>query len=935
MNEQKNKNKTPIFAIHDESKNFKKSGFELNIINMKEELNNNGIFCKQCYFLFSISCNYDKELEEILIYLKCGNGHHEKMFLSDFLNNYKSYQINSFPCSFCFNFYKKIEKLEYCYICKRLICINCKNNHILIGNNNNGHIIKPLKSLEFFCERHNFTKNEYYCSKCKKYICHICLLDKRHSKHPLSKVQNKYEINCDFKKLFDNEEKLINEKSLISNNILNVGGKKIRDMVEYKENILEMKKCILNSYKINKNNFINIKNTDLIKKKVYVSFNKNIKILVKIFDKYKSKKGANKDYKKYSLDNKEDYLDFINKGIEESNNSILEINKNISIDDINNNNKHKCYIKNDKGIDNNNVINKNDDVKKENKNNNIKEIIIKNNNDLILNSKLNCNININHINENHININDIININNNNNIDSNNNIFKINISDIEDKDDKGDKETKVNRKDIEYTEKENKWGIESKGNNEDKKENNKDMIDNNNNTISININKFDENMLYSEYMAAPLCNSGENIINNIINVKNYHNINIKNNNINHILINNNNNINDNIEYNGDNDIDNDFIKSEQSFDSKIKNILILSDNNVIISFTKYKPPNFCLFKIIKTKNNYELHLTKKIYFQKECLNDISIFPDETLLLCSDKNIKKLKFTNYDTGDFTLTFKKSISKIDISASAEELKLIRESKLEICLPLSNNNFITCGNNNMNLWKKQKDKSSREESYICEYIEIKGIQLFHICAMKELLDDLIVINLYKQKKDELDYYSYLKYYEVDKDKDINLMRCNNSKVKLSRDKNSIKKISNEYFSIPLIEGGFMIYSIKQRRSERRIFDSKYSFNLTEYKLLNEYLHHFIFQKIDNKNNIYKLSHFKTKITESLIKAEYKKGKEITLKSNEHIQDFRIIILNKEASTNIKQNNKTCEMEETQNNILALLIADKKIININYNSY
>lgn len=238
-------------------------------------------------------------------------------------------------------------------------------------------------------------------------------------------------------------------------------------------------------------------------------------------------------------------------------------------------------------------------------------------------------------------------------------------------------------------------------------------------------------------------------------------------------------------------------------------------------------------------------------------------------------------------------------------------------------------------MNLWRKQKDKSSREESYICESIEIKGIQSFHICAMKELLEDLIVINLYKQKKDELDYYSYLKYYEVDKDKDINLMRCNNSKVKLSRDKNSIKKINNEYFSIPLVEGGFMIYSIKQRRSERRIFDSRYSYNLIEYKLVDEYLYHFIFQKIDIKNNVYKLIHYKTKIKENLIRAEYIKEKEITLRANEFIQDFRIIILNKEKSSNIKQINKACEMEETQNIILALLIVDKKIININYNSY
>jgi len=239
---------------------------------------NNGIFCSHCCSYSYI--NIFHKNDEIFIKSKCENGHIDIKLLRNFLNNYSSNYAKD--CQICYS-HININQLYYCYSCssKNIICSECRNKYHPKRNKKieRNHITFYFTLRCNYCPLHNRI-NTYYCMFCKEYLC---IFDKKD--HYFHNVLNLNLIYINFKNktklLIEKEDKENKEQIEKINNMINKIRNKLKEILNYKINVLYLKRNIISSYKLNDWNYNNIKNFKLIRKQFYNKKSVNI-ILSKI-----------------------------------------------------------------------------------------------------------------------------------------------------------------------------------------------------------------------------------------------------------------------------------------------------------------------------------------------------------------------------------------------------------------------------------------------------------------------------------------------------------------------------------------------------------------------------------------------------------------------------------------------------------------------------
>ena len=821
-----------------------KSSEEKNRKNNDDE--HKAIICSLCYSLSSINIIKENENEEIFIELTCRNNHTQKMPIKNFLDSYQNYFIKK--CQIC-NMNININKLLYCFFCKEIFCVNCREKHLSKLNKKNNHLYKIFILKEKNCLKHKFKINEYYCITCEKYLCKDCL-PIAHFNHNIKNLYSVLDHKNKLKNIIEEEEN-INKKNLQEFNKIIVNAKnKFRDVYNCEKIINNIKKNIINTYENNNGNFYNINNLNLIEKNFY------------------NKKGV-----KYDINNLSDYF-CINKNNLNKNNQIINNNYEKKEDIKFNIKRSQRHIVNiDKKL--NQIENNEDDKSRSSSLISSKSFL---NTQNLENNDNNDNFKLNNLNFNQININNCDNIQKNEiNNDSDNN--------------DSDK-------------------------NEDQEEN---QFEN------TSITSIEENNTFYKMETPLFYNNYNKIINNdSLNI----NKNIGGNNDLQKIDNNNSNKNINEE-----NVQKKYYKIIQT-NKNIKHILCLSHNNlIIISYDVNNCNNLSIYKIHHNENNYiKLDHLKYIHIFNEPINDIDKYQDETLLICSNKVIVKIKIINYITGDYSILFRFTTSNSNINDKNSSLY---NTIFKMCLPLSNTNFLICNQmNNIIYWKREKTLNSviRKEKETANILQTLYTQNYNIFTMKEIQDNLIVASMQIETNGKK-HYSLL-YLQIDNN-NIKVLDIKPIHFELNTDKNSIQKINDNYFLVLLNFVGFVIIETNKKDITKKIIDKKASFLFVESKLYKEYLYTFVIKKniIDN-NLIFK--QYKCKIedfSKDLVK--FKSGKDFLLNFKNQINKIGIFFEENEINiiNNINKyvpNNSTVIGNFTVE--VVLVVGEDKIIIFNY---
>ena len=227
-----------------------------------------GIFCSYCYSYICI--NVFRKSDRIFVKSKCENGHSEFKLLKNFIKNYRNSYIKD--CQICY-FHININELYYCYSCnsKNIICSKCRNKYHPKSNikNKKNHITVPLALRCNYCPLHNKI-NTYYCIFCKEYLCKYYDKKEHYSHIVLNLNLNKIITFKDrAKSIIEKEE---NENKEIIENINNMIIKirnKLKEILNYKMNVICLKRNIISSYKYGCWNYNNTKSLKFIRKHFY------------------------------------------------------------------------------------------------------------------------------------------------------------------------------------------------------------------------------------------------------------------------------------------------------------------------------------------------------------------------------------------------------------------------------------------------------------------------------------------------------------------------------------------------------------------------------------------------------------------------------------------------------------------------------------------
>jgi len=246
-------------VVYDEMKTIKND----NIKEAKE------IICPECKE--SILLKID---EYRLSMYNCKNKHKiENKSIKEF-NNIQKIDELKIICDICninnkYNTYKN--EMNYCLICKKIICPLCKLKH------DNNHIIVKYEDRNIICSKHN-EKYVKYCNDCNINLCMECI--KEHKNHKgiyygdiLANIDNNNEFKKCLEKLINNINEIIKKleeikESMnlyykINNNIMNNKNinyeilQNIKEFSNYNNKIIEDIKEIINENNIN-NKFNNI-----------------------------------------------------------------------------------------------------------------------------------------------------------------------------------------------------------------------------------------------------------------------------------------------------------------------------------------------------------------------------------------------------------------------------------------------------------------------------------------------------------------------------------------------------------------------------------------------------------------------------------------------------------------------------------------------------
>lgn len=234
--------------------------------------------CMDCPYIPSIKLNANQHS----INVECQNkikissegdavsGHfHNKILLKDYLRKIrKNYQNQQKECSLC-NKKIDIEEIYFCSSCSIFLCKKCLNDkHI---KEKNDHPTIKFDSINTCCYIHK-KENKFYCKNCFENICENCLNSSFHKNHDIIKlddilIDDKYlqEINCEI----DNEEKNVKSMSSKFEHYMDFIQEKFDEYIYLRNEEIQLKKNILNTYEKNKYNYNAINNVKKIKFNYY------------------------------------------------------------------------------------------------------------------------------------------------------------------------------------------------------------------------------------------------------------------------------------------------------------------------------------------------------------------------------------------------------------------------------------------------------------------------------------------------------------------------------------------------------------------------------------------------------------------------------------------------------------------------------------------
>ena len=349
----------------------------------------------------------------------------------------------------------------------------------------------------------------------------------------------------------------------------------------------------------------------------------------------------------------------------------------------------------------------------------------------------------------------------------------------------------------------------------------------------------------------------------------------------------------------------------------IKNIFCLSHNNIIISYDIQESNNLSIYKIIHDEKEFiTMKHLKYINVINEPINDINKYKDESILICSNKNITIIKIINHEKGEYIKLFKYTNNNSNLID-----KSLKKSTFKICLPLSNTNFITCAKiNSLIYWKKIEEK----EEYKLQIINIAICDIF---SMKEIKKNLIVL-AFKCETNNYNNTFFLLYLEIDNHNIMKVIAKKHIQNELSEDKNAIQKINDSFFLVILNKIGFLIIDSNKKEIIKKTFFNSSSILVLESIIFDEYLYNFVIEKNNQENKI-TFKQYKSKIEEIYKdKMKMEPGKDFFLNFKNNLNKIGIFFEKKENNNQKFINNE----DENLTIEIVLVFGYNKIIIFDY---
>ncbi len=199
--------------------------------------------CVNCNLICSLKLN-NKDYQP-MINFECENGHKGKILLRDYLIKYNNFSLLKEKCKECNKTQKEVKgNMFYCSKCDKFLCNLCLGNH-----QENNHNLIFIQRYDSICKLHS---NSYcfYCTQCKKNLCIYC--QSQHKSHDiinLNEFNYSEESKNKLKKEIQNIENKINNLDIIKQNIISL----IDKLKESSEFEIKFIKILLYSYEYEEN----------------------------------------------------------------------------------------------------------------------------------------------------------------------------------------------------------------------------------------------------------------------------------------------------------------------------------------------------------------------------------------------------------------------------------------------------------------------------------------------------------------------------------------------------------------------------------------------------------------------------------------------------------------------------------------------------------
>jgi len=199
--------------------------------------------CIECNLICSLELNYKEG--KPYIKFECENKHKGNISLNDYISKYDKFALSKEKCGICGKNQKEMKgDFFYCTKCKQFICYICLGNH----KNENKHSNIPYQRYDALCKKHS-NLYDSYCLKCKMNLCIYC-----QPEHKYHDIINLSEFNYSKSKKELEEEMRNIEKKI--NNLITIKQSVINEINKLKESSeLEIKfiKILLYSYEYEEN----------------------------------------------------------------------------------------------------------------------------------------------------------------------------------------------------------------------------------------------------------------------------------------------------------------------------------------------------------------------------------------------------------------------------------------------------------------------------------------------------------------------------------------------------------------------------------------------------------------------------------------------------------------------------------------------------------